>query len=135
MLDISILPKQIIQLIYLYTYDTIVGFNQARTWGMKKKLAPKNTIEPPAAKKDEKGNLVSSRKGLESLYLKTYKSRLEPNPIAKDQEELKSFKEYLLDIRMKLAKSEITDAWTEDDLTKAVKSFKNNKARDEHGHT
>ena len=55
--------------------DTMEGFTHAKTWGMKKKLSPKNTIDPPAAKKDEQGNLVTSREALEDLYLRTYKSR------------------------------------------------------------
>ena len=39
------------------TNDTVEGFNAPKTWALKKKLAPKNTIEPPIAKEDENGKL------------------------------------------------------------------------------
>ena len=54
--------------------DAIEGFNQPKTW----KLAPKNTFDPPAAKKDRFGNLVTDKKGLEDLYLETRAERTSP---------------------------------------------------------
>ena len=48
--------------------------------------------------------------------------------------ELKRLKEYLLFIQMKIAKSRISENWNLADLNKALKTLKNNKARDEHGH-
>ena len=105
-----------------------------KTWRLKKKLSPKNTIDPPAAKKDEHGNLVTDRVELEDLYLRTYQNRLHPNPISEKYEELKALKEYLFDIEMKLSKSHVSKFWSIEDLNKALKSFKNNKARDEHEH-
>ena len=117
-----------------YRNDTFEGFSQAKTWNLVKKLSPKNTIDPPAAKKDEHGNLVTDRKALENLYIETYQSRLQPNPISVDMAESKYLKEYLYDIQMKIAKNRISKDWTYEDLNKALKTFKNNKARDEHGH-
>ena len=114
--------------------DTFEGFSQAKTWNLMKKLSPKNTIDPPAAKKDDNGKLVTDREELETLYIETYKSRLQPNPISVDMVELKYLKEYLHDIQMKIAKNRISKSWTLEDLRKALKSLKNNKARDEHGH-
>ena len=114
--------------------DTIEGYSQAKIWSLKKKLSPKNTIDPPAAKKDEHGNLVTDREALEDLYLETYKSRLKPNPVADGYEDLKELNEYLSEMQLKLAKSKISRDWSIDDFEKALKSFKNNKARDEHGH-
>ena len=110
------------------------GFDQIKTWALKKRLAPKNVIDPPAAKKDETGSLVTDRKELENLYLETYKSRLTPNNMSEDLEELKSLKEYLFSIRRQLAKREVSENWTLDDLEKVLKGLKNNKARDAHGH-
>ena len=43
------------------TNDTIEGFNQAKTWGLAKKRCPKNGIDPPCAKKDKHGKLVTDR--------------------------------------------------------------------------
>ena len=101
---------------------------------MKKKLAPKNTIDPPAAKIDKFGNLVTDKKGLEELYLETYKDRLKPNEIADGLEDLKSLKEYLFRLRLKYASQQISDDWSYSDLEKVLKSLKNGKARDPHGH-
>ena len=114
--------------------DTFEGFSQAKTWSLMKKLSPKNTIDPPAAKKDNLGNLVTDREALETLYIQTYESRLKPNSIPEDMAELKRLKEYLLFIQMKIAKSRISENWNLADLNKALKTLKNNKARDEHGH-
>ena len=43
------------------TKDTIEGFNQPRIWSLKKKLAPKNSIDPPSAMRDQEGNLVTDK--------------------------------------------------------------------------
>ena len=71
--------------------DTFEGFSQAKTWSLMKKLSLKNTIDPPAAKKDNLGNLVTDREALETLYIQTYESRLKlkPNSIPEDMTELK----------------------------------------------
>ena len=114
--------------------DIFEGFSQVKTWNLMKKLSPKNTIDPPAAKKDSHGKLVTYQEELEDLYIETYKSRLQPNPVSEDMAELKYLKEYLHDMQMKLAKNRITKDWTLNDLNKALKTLKNNKARDEHGH-
>ena len=52
--------------------DPVAGFNQTRMWKMKKRLAPKNTMDPPAAKKDHNGTLIVEKAQLEKLYEKTY---------------------------------------------------------------
>jgi hypothetical protein len=49
--------------------DPLKGFNIAKTWNLKKKLAPKNQSEPPMAKKDANGSLVTDKKQLENLYI------------------------------------------------------------------
>ena len=52
--------------------DLVAGFNQTRMWKMKKRLAPKKTMDPPAAKKDHNGTLIVEKAQLEKLYEKTY---------------------------------------------------------------
>ena len=47
--------------------DPLTGFNIVNTWGLKKKLAPKNTIDPPMAKKDAHGHLVTEKEELNSF--------------------------------------------------------------------
>ena len=102
---------------------------------MKKRLCPKNTIDPPAAKKDKHGNLVTEKELLEELYIDTYVERLQPNIISEGLENLEKLKNYLFELRYEIAKSAPTTEWSEDDLEKILKSLKNNKARDAHGHT
>ena len=113
----------------------VITYNQAKPWGMKKKLCPKNTIDPPCAKKDKNGHLVTSKEGLEKLYVETYTERLKPNPINEEDAETKSLKEYLFNLNFKIAKGKPTKNWTLEDLGKSLKTFKNNKARDELGYT
>ena len=117
------------------TSDTIEGYNQAKTWSMKKKLSPKNTVDPPCAKKDKNGKLTTDKEALEKLYVDTYKERLAPNPVSEDNAEVQELKEYLFNLKYKIAAERQTKDWNIEDLEKALKTLKNNKARDEHGHT
>ena len=115
--------------------DMFEGNTQAKIWAMRRKLAPKTSDQCPTAKKDEFGNLVTSKEELEKLYVQTYISRLSPNPVMEDYKEQSNLKSYLLDIETRLARSEVTRDWTLDELEKALRSMKNNKARDIYGHT
>ena len=103
-------------------------------WKMKKKLAPKNTLDPPAAKKDQHGTLITDKSQLEKLYDKTYLDRLQPNKTVAGLEETQELQNYLFELRCEAAKRNVSDDWTEEDLEKLLKSFRNNKARDAHGH-
>ena len=114
--------------------DGLGGFNQAKIWSLKKTLAPKNSEEPPMAKKDPKGNLISDKSLLENLYLDTYVDRLKPNKMADGLENLENLKEYLFQLRYDICKTEKSKEWSKQDLDKALKALKNNKARDAHGH-
>jgi hypothetical protein len=115
--------------------DPLEGFNIAKTWGLKKKLSPKNTPDPPMAKKDGQGNLVTDKAGLKELYLKTYMDRLKPNQIKPGLETLEEMKEYLFKLRFDICKERKSEKWTMKDLENVFKSLKSNKARDAHGHT
>ena len=95
---------------------SLEGFNQIKTWGLKKRLAPNNIIDPPAAKKNSEGVLITGRKELKDLYLETYKARLAPNDISDDLVELKELKEYLFSLRKRLAETETSKDWTLDQL-------------------
>ena len=57
-------------------------------WAMLKKLASKTSDQSPTAIKDKMGNLVSSKEELENLYLRTYVSRLTPNPMTDEIKEI-----------------------------------------------
>ena len=115
--------------------DSIEGFSQLKAWEMKKRLCPKNTLDPPAALKDKHGNLVTEKEALEKLYIETYVERLQPNIISEGLENIEKLKNYLFDLRYETAKEAPVKEWSKDDLEKVLKSLKNNKARDAHGHT
>ena len=115
--------------------DAIEGYSQANTWALMKKLTPKCNDEPPSAKVNKNGEIVTDFEALKSLYLETYKDRLQPNPISDDLVELKEMKEFLLNLQMNAAKSKTSHDWTISNLDKTLKTLKNNKARDEYQHT
>ena len=71
---------------------------------------------------------------LEKLYLDTYVEWLKPNKMAPGLENLEKLKEYLFNLRYENCKNKKSKDWSEDDLNKALKALKNNKARDAHGH-
>ena len=102
---------------------------------MKKRLAPKNTMDPPAAKKDHNGTLIVEKVQLEKLYEKTYYDRLQPNQTVAGLENTQKLQEYLFELRCEVAKHKVSDEWSVEDLDKVLKSLKNNKARDAYGHT
>ena len=108
--------------------------NQLKTWRLKKRLAPKNCEEPPSAKLNSEGNLVTEKSELEKLYLETYIERLKPNPTPEDLKNIVELKNVLFDLRMKKCSSEISKDWKSCDLEKVLKNLKDSKARDAHGH-
>ena len=67
----------------------IEGFSQIKPWSLKKRLYSKNAIEPPAAKKDINGKLITEKNELENLYLETYNTRLNPHVISYGTKNLK----------------------------------------------
>ena len=52
--------------------DTLEGFSQIKTYSLKNRLCPKNTLDPPSAKRNSDGILVSDQEELKTLYLETY---------------------------------------------------------------
>ena len=72
---------------------------------------------------------------MEKLYEQTYVERLSPNPTTEGLEEVQKLQEYLYELRYKKAKNVKSKEWSKDDLDAVLKTLKNNKARDAHGHT
>ena len=61
---------------YVKNLDASNGnFSQLGMWKLKKLLCP-NQTDPPMAKRDRKGNLITSPFLLKKLYMDTYKERL-----------------------------------------------------------
>ena len=102
-------------------------------WKLLKKKFPKMLTAIPVGKKDRKGNIITNHEGLKHLYLQTYVNRLRNRPIKPDFEDIKIMKTELFELRLKLSKSCKSQPWKLDDLEKAIKGLKKDKARDPNG--
>ena len=78
--------------------DISGSFNLPKMWGLRKKLNFK-AQDVPSAKKDQSGNLITTKNGILALYRKTYMDRLSPKPIREEYEELRALKENLFNLR------------------------------------
>ena len=79
------------------------GFSAPKMWSVKRKLFPKSG-DPPTVKKDKLGNLITDTTGLKNLYKETYKDRLSHKEISPELSDLKSLKENLFNMRLRLSK-------------------------------
>ena len=59
------------------------NFSQIGMWKLKNKLMPKE-MDPPMAKVDKLGNLITAPEALKNLYLQTYVERLRHREIKDD---------------------------------------------------
>ena len=110
--------------------DSLGGkFNQNGMWKIKRKLFPRG-VDPPTAKKDEHGNIITEPGALKLLYLNTNKNRLKHRRICERYENIRQLKSELWELRFESLKNKPTKKWTIDDLEKATKSLKNNQSRD-----
>ena len=107
-------------------------FSGVGMWKIKSKLFPQN-IDPPMAKKDNAGNLITSIKPLKMLYLETYVHRLRHRPMREELHDLLELKNTLWEERLNQIKNNISKCWQLCDLEKVIKSLKNNQTRDPHG--
>ena len=108
------------------------NLNQNGMWKLKNKLWPKER-DPPMAKFDERGNLISCPEGLKKLYLRHYKQRLAHRKIKHFYEENYHKKVLLWSLRFNRIKSVKTEDWQIKELRNAIKSLKSNKTRDPSG--
>ena len=99
---------------------------------IRSKLFPQIS-DPPMAKKDDKGNLITAVQPLKKLYLDTYVHRLRHRPIREELHDLFKLKNYLWEGRLEQLKRNVSKPWTLTDLDKVIKSLKNNQTRDPHG--
>ena len=118
---------------YIKSVETETGqFSQLKLWKLKNKLCPKKG-DPPMAKRDENGNLITSPDLLKILYLKTYKNRLENRSMKENLLDVFFLKQELWSSRMIELKKINTKPWTMMKLRKTIKSLKNNKTNDPNG--
>ena len=100
-----------------------------RFWKLKRKLCP-NTADPPMAKRDMTGNIVTAPDLLKSLYGETYKTRLRNRDIKPELLDLFLLKEELWSSRYRELRIKTTADWSIPQLRAATKKLKNNKAVD-----
>ena len=74
-------------------------FSQLGFWKLKKKLCPQ-AMDPPMAKMNEEGILVTAPNLLKDLYLRTYKHRLRQRKMKKEFHEIFFLKTELWKSRM-----------------------------------
>ena len=106
--------------------------NHISMWKIKRKLFPR-CQEPPTAKKDQFGNIITAPEALKTLYLNTYINRLEHRKIHERFESIRLLKSELWKLRLESLKKKPSKEWTMKDLEKATKSLKNNQSRDPNG--
>ena len=112
--------------------ETLSGrFCQTNFWKIKRKLLPR-PHDPPMAKKDLSGNLITSKSSLKKLYLETYKRRLCPAAV-KGYTDLFEMRSQLWTRRNILLKTKISEPWNINYMEKTLKDLKTNKSRDPHG--
>ena len=108
------------------------NFNQARIWKMKNKLLPRPK-DPPMAKKDKGGNLISAPLPLKRLYIETYRERLSHRPIKSEFKDIYLLKTKLWELRYEDLRSIKSSPWTLTNLNKAIMGLKINQSGDPSG--
>ena len=107
-------------------------FCQTGLWKLRSKLHPKQ-LDPPMAKLDTGGNLITAPPLLRKLYLDTYVHRLRHREMKADLMDLFEMKTTLWNYRLDCLKANKSEDWQPDDLKKILKKLKNNKSRDPSG--
>ena len=104
-------------------------FSQCGMWQLKSKLCPR-PLDPPTAKLDKNGKLVTNPQKLLDLYLETYSDRLRHREMKKEYADVFHLKNNLWKLRLEKCLQVKTEAWTEKNLKIVLNKFKKNKTRD-----
>ena len=108
------------------------NFSQLSMWKLKNELCP-NSADPPMAKRDKYGTLISAPSLLKKLYLDTYTERLRNREIRPEITDLYEMKCELWKLQFEALKTRKSRPWEVSDLDKVLKKLKNNKTRDPQG--
>ena len=90
---------------YLQTINCEGKFSHTGTWKLRKKLHPAKTIDPPMAKLDRRGNIVTAPNLIRKLYLDTYIDRLRQRKMNPELLEVFNLKTELWKRRQKILTS------------------------------
>ena len=119
-----IIREQVEQLL-----DVDGNFSPNLMWKVKSKVC-KRVCDPPMAKKDNKGNLITAPSQLKQLYIDEYVHRLRHREIKSSLDTLKTLKEDLWDRTFKILCESGSPDWTTEDVEKVLTKMKGNKSRD-----
>ena len=92
-------------------------------WKLKHVLCP-NQTDPPMAKRDKHGTLLTAPNLVKKLYLETYRERLKNIKMKTELEDLFCLKSELWDWRLDELEGRKTKMWTVEDLEKVLKGLK-----------
>ena len=104
------------------------GLTQTGFWRMKRKICPKNT-DPPLAKRNENGDLITSPSNLKQLYLDTYRHRLRHRTMDSKHLDIFYLKTELWARRFEDLKVKVSNPWSIRQFEKAIKSLKKSGKR------
>ena len=110
------------------------GFSNSGLWKIKNTVVKKHR-DPPMAKKDANGNLVTTPTSLKGLYNAEYIHRLRHREINQDLLTLKSLKDDLWERRFNILCQKKTPDWSTDQVQKIMSTLDTKKARDPLGYT
>ena len=117
----------------LENVETLEGkFSHTGFWKIKQKLSP-IISDPPMAKHDQHGNVISAPTVLKQLYLETYQHRLRQREMKTELMDVYFLKTELWMSRLQNLKLEKAPPWNQDDLDSVLRSLKNNKTKDPNG--
>ena len=112
--------------------DNTKNVNCIKMWQLKKKLCSKKA-EPPTAKKNDKGELVTESSELKKLYKSTYQNRLKHRIMKPHLQNLYKLKMDLFDMRFEVCKNLKSDKWSMVNLLNVIKGLKKNQRPDSQG--
>ena len=114
--------------------DNPEAINLQEMWKVLKTISPKFKTTVPIAKKNHKGDLVTNSKEISKLLVKEYKQRLRCRPMRPDLGDIKSRRNKIFKMQLKLARGNSSQRWKITDLEKALRGLKNHKSRDHEGY-
>ena len=115
---------------YIGSMETLEGnFSQLGLWKLKQKLCPLKS-DPPMAKYDNVGNLVTTPEALKNLYLETYEKRLKHREMEEKYMDIYFLKSELWQNRLENLRKIKSKPWNMKQLENVLKGLKNNKSMD-----
>ena len=101
-----------------------------KMWKTLKNICPKIKPILPAAKKNHRGKIISSKNDIKKLLEKEFKNRLRSRPYRNDLISTKLRRSKLFEQKLKFAQNNKSQPWTMEELEIALRDLKRNKSRD-----